>query len=425
MKSLHVSSFSLPDTVGGTQVMLDAFSRSLRARGDEVTVFRHAREGSLPAYGTARGAFGRADVFSVGYDFSDCTSFRMIYRNERIDRIFEAVLEREAPDLVHIHHLTCLSTGILDVARRRNVPTVLSLWDFWLGCPRGQRIQDDLTLCTTFDRATCAKCCARLWPQLFGGDQSDIDALVEYDAWIRDKLEQVDVLTAPSRSTRQVYLDWGVRREIHVVECGLDHTHRSEPRSARREPLRIAYIGSVIPSKGAHVLLEAVQQLEPDSVTLDIHGEICPWHSDRGYGERLRALDRGTHDVTLHGRYEPPDVPRILAGVDVLVVPGLWYETYCLTIREGFLAGIPVVVSRLGAMAEAIEHGQTGLLVEPGDVADLAAALRRLRDEPSLYARLAAAPKPVVRTEAMIDRMLELYREATQRRDDRCGAAER
>jgi glycosyltransferase involved in cell wall biosynthesis len=51
----------------------------------------------------------------------------------------------------------------------------------------------------------------------------------------------------------------------------------------------------------------------------------------------------------------------------VLVVPSLWWETFCLTIREGLMAGVPVVASDLGAMREALDGEEHGLLFRPGD----------------------------------------------------------
>ena len=79
-------------------------------------------------------------------------------------------------------------------------------------------------------------------------------------------------------------------------------------------------------------------------------------------------------------------------------------------IREGFLAGVPVVASGHGAMAEAIEHGVNGLLFAPGDAADLATQLRRLLEEPGLRERLAAHPKQVSAVQENAARHLNLYR---------------
>src|SRR5206468_6511433 len=61
--------------------------------------------------------------------------------------------------------------------------------------------------------------------------------------------------------------------------------------------------------------------------------------------------------VRFHGRYEHHDLPALLAGLDVLVVPSLWWENSPLTVREGALAGLSVVVSQLGGLVEAVEEG--------------------------------------------------------------------
>jgi len=142
-----------------------------------------------------------------------------------------------------------------------------------------------------------------------------------------------------------------------------------------------------------HLLLAAVRRLgDPSSMRLDVWGEVLPFHHDHAYGQRLEALRTGFESVIhLHGRYDNEDVPKILAGFDVVVVPSIWYEAYALTIREAFLTGVPVVTANHGAMAEAVEDGVNGLLFEAGDEESLARVLRRLVDDRQLVERLAGA----------------------------------
>jgi glycosyltransferase involved in cell wall biosynthesis len=137
---------------------------------------------------------------------------------------------------------------------------------------------------------------------------------------------------------------------------------------------------------------------------------VLPFHNDRTYGERLAALRAGMESViTLHGRYENDDLPAILAELDVLVVPSLWYEAFGLTIREAHLAGVPVVTANHGAMAEAVQDGRTGLLFQAGDAASLAAVLRRLADDPGLRARLQGRPEWVRDEREAAAELLGLY----------------
>jgi glycosyltransferase involved in cell wall biosynthesis len=220
--------------------------------------------------------------------------------------------------------------------------------------------------------------------------------LAEYDRHVHETLALPDVVLTPSQFHREAYVRYGVDADrIRVVPCGLPPmpVGQAAPHSGG---LRIGFLGTLIPSKGAHVLLEAYRLLGRPEVALDVWGHWVPYHGDTGYLDRLKttaASMPGT--VQFPGRYGQEDVARILAGLDVLVVPSLWWESFSLVVREGFLAGVPVVASGHGAMAEAIEHGVSGLLFRPGDAADLAAQLRRLLDEPGLRERLAAHPKRV------------------------------
>jgi glycosyltransferase involved in cell wall biosynthesis len=220
-----------------------------------------------------------------------------------------------------------------------------------------------------------------------------------------------DAIVTPSPFHREMYGRYGVDvRKVHVVPYGLPRASFRGLERPRRESLRIGFLGTLIPSKGPHVLLEAYRLLARPHVTLEFHGPWVPFHGDTGYLERLQAAAAaipGT--IRFAGRYDAADVPRILSSLDVLVVPSLWYESYSIVLREGFLAGVPVVASDHGAMAEAIEHGVNGLLFAPGDAADLAAQLRRLIDEPDLAERLAAHPKRVSSIEENAGRHLTLY----------------
>jgi glycosyltransferase involved in cell wall biosynthesis len=70
-----------------------------------------------------------------------------------------------------------------------------------------------------------------------------------------------------------------------------------------------------------------------------------------------------------------------LGDVDLVIVPSIEYETYSLVAHEAMARGIPVVASRVGALPEAIRHGENGLLFEPGSAAELAGILHTLDTE--------------------------------------------
>jgi glycosyltransferase involved in cell wall biosynthesis len=415
VRVLFVTASYLPESVGGVELHVAGLARAVREAGHESVVLARTGRADLPHLELSREDVDGTPVVRLSNTFEDATTLERIYHHEGIADRFEQVLDEIQPDVVHVHHLTCLSIGILERLRRRGVPVVMTLHDFWMGCPRGQRITAGLELCPEIRLEKCVPCLRELWPHLLGRgrapedgaeerDAGDRAALEEYHGSMKRVLNDVDALVTPSDFMRRMFEDYGVRPgRIQVVANGLPTARyaglRQEPRAGG--PLRIGFIGSVLPSKGVHLLVEAVRRLgDPSSMRLDVWGEVLPFHHDRTYGERLEALREGYETViTYHGRYDNDKLPGILAAMDVLVVPSLWYEAFALTIREAFLAGVPVVTANHGAMAEAVEDGVDGLLFEAGDVASLARVLRRLVDEPGL-ARSLSGRAGQVRDEA-------------------------
>ena len=409
MRILFVTAGFLPDCIGGVELHLLGLARFL-AGEHEVMVFARGADPARGEFELHRYEVEGIRVVRLNYLFSDCTSFQMIYRNGTIRSRFEDLLREFRPELVHVHHLTCLSTDLIDAAREAGAKVVMTLHDFWMGCPRGQRMTPELELCTEIDVRRCAKCLPKMWGGWFGAG-NDLEQLEEYHRWIRGLLCRVDRLVTPLASSRKLFVDYGIPGErIQVVENGLEQDSLRGIGRSNRGPFRFGFLGSVLPTKGVHLLLEAFRRLGRDDARLDIHGEILPWHEISDYEEQLKAAARGLEtQVAFHGRYGPAELPAILASFDALVVPSLWFEAFCLTLREGFLAGLPVLVSNLGAMAEGVEDGRTGLLFKAGDPADLAQKMARILDDEELRTRLATAEKKVRSMAENARELLSLY----------------
>ncbi|MFC0864980.1 glycosyltransferase family 4 protein [Sphaerimonospora cavernae] len=165
---------------------------------------------------------------------------------------------------------------------------------------------------------------------------------------------------------------------------------RSPGASGGREPYgRLLFFGIVRPYKGLDLLLRALTQL-PD-VGLTVAGEF--W----GGLEETRALiaELGLSDrVELRPGYvAADDVPGLFAGADALVLP---YRTATASqnVWLGHEHGVPVIATRVGALADNVSDGVDGLLVEPDSVGALAEALKRFY-EPGTPERLRAGVTPV------------------------------
>jgi len=153
-------------------------------------------------------------------------------------------------------------------------------------------------------------------------------------------------------------------------------------------PVRIALIGRLHPQKGHIDMLEALKHI------IDVGRQVHLCLAGEGPDETLlrqRARELGIASaVTFAGVVD--DTLAFMAGIDIVVLPSLW-EGMPNVLLEAMAAGLPIVASRLGGIEELVRHEESALLCEPGNPAELAAALVRLVDDPRLARALALAAR--------------------------------
>ncbi len=334
-------------------------------------------------------------VTRVAYRFEDLRTLDGLYRNPTLDAVFARFLAAHPPfDVAHVHHLTGLSVGILEHLRATQVRTVMTLHDYWMMCPRGQMWHRRGELCATVEPGRCADCLATPFGALLGSDPRA--AVANLHAGALAALRLPDALVVPSVRALPPFVALGVDpASVRVVENAVDVRQLAAvPALAGRapgQPLRIGYLGTLIPSKGLDVLIDAMQRLPAGAASLDVFGNVVPYHGDQGFLTRAFGRLRPQDRVTYHGPYLTPDLCGILTQLECVVAPALWAEAFGLTVREALAAGRPAIVSRIGGLADAVRDGVDGFLVEPGDREGLANALRRLSVEPDLASRMGAA----------------------------------
>ena len=237
----------------------------------------------------------------------------------------------------------------------------------------------------------------------------------------------VTTFLAPSRFMRDRFIRFGVAPErIFLSRYGFDRQPYRQLNRASSPHLRLGFLGSLMVSKAPHVLLEAVRRLPRGSASVDLFGAHCPYHGDDTYRGRLIPLLCDDF-VRARGPIAHERVAEALSSIDVLVVPSIWPENSPLVIHEAFLAGVPVVASRIGGIPEVVDEGRNGLLFQPGDAADLASVLTRLLREPPLLDALRAAIPAVRSIEDDVDFTRAIYethkrRAASQHRERRLAA---
>ncbi len=336
-------------------------------------------------------------------------------RSGIVERFFAEAVAGAAPDIVHFQHLIHFGSLLLPViARSLRTRVVVSLHDYFLLCPEWNLTGPRGRPCgKPFGGADveCLACLARKQERSNGAHLLDLPSyLAERRALAGAALAAADRIIAPSESVRERFREaFGadIAGRIQVIPHG-SVTHPREEREARSSRLVVAFLGYLNAPKGGDVFLEVVRRLKHSSICFQLVG-ACP--------DRRILLEHP--NLEARGAYQAHELPRLLRDVDVVVIPSVASETYCLTLDEAFRAGVPVIASRVGAIPERLVHGRTGLLVEPGDPADLEAAivrverdrelLDRLRSEVSLL-RLTSAEESIAEYE-------EIYRRLAARPD--------
>lgn len=437
-----------PASAGGTETYTLDLARALARRSD-VRVSILAREGDplRAELAIRRERRGDLDVFLVNNTFQACESFEATYRNPALRRAVAYLLDEIRPDVAHVQHLTGLSTEILEELANRRVPVVVTLNDYWLMCHRGQLLDTAGRRCDGPGTDGCDSCIpagAILPPQtwragrrlrdlpLVGTAASLVGRAAEAAPasarrraaslaradHVREMCGYVELFLAPSRTLFDRYLAFGIpAHRLEWIDQGIDAGLCARPRLARPAgaPLRIAFAGSLIASKAPDVLLRAIALLRPGSAALHLLALPAAAQAVDAYASTLEPQLAGAPLATA-GPVPHERIGERLASVDVLVVPSIWIENAPFVIREAFAAGVPVVASNLGGMAEMVRDGVDGLLFAPGDAAALAAQLRRLVDDPAMLDRLRSNIRSVMSIDDDAAQLVDRYRRILARR---------
>jgi glycosyltransferase involved in cell wall biosynthesis len=193
------------------------------------------------------------------------------------------------------------------------------------------------------------------------------------------------VIVLADRTRRLLLADGLPAERVRTIPSGFEPALFAGARDDVLAPLphpRVGYLGRLVEQKRPDLLVRAFGSVTPPA-HLVVVGDGPLAGRVAALAEASPAVDR----ISLRPAAEHSTVPALLASLDVLVLPSA-YEELGSVLVEAMAAGRPVVATRVGGIPEVVEEGRTGLLVPPGDVPALAAALDRVLHEPGLAERL-------------------------------------
>lgn len=346
---------------GGEDEVFEAEARMLEEYGH--AVIRYTR------HNDAINDIGRWDV-----------TCRTLWNRETYAGLRE-LIRQERPAVMHCTNtFPLISPAAYAAARAEGVAVVQGLHNYRLLCPSALFLRDG---------KVCEDCQGRAvaWPGVrhacYRGSRAASAVVAALNAvhrglgtWRRG----VDLYFTLTEFSRRKLVAGGLPADRIVVKPNCVHP---DPGPGDGRGGYVVFVARLSAEKGIDTLLDAWRRLARP-VLLKVIG-------DGPLADRVKAAAAANPRVEYLGRRPLPEVLDVIGGASCLVMPSVWYETFGRTIIEAYAKGTPVVASRLGAMAELVDEGRTGLLFDAGDPDALAAAVDRLLADPAALARMRPA----------------------------------
>lgn len=342
---------------GGEDAVVDAEAALLRRYGHEVEMYRQHND--------ALNRMPRATA-AVTAIWS---------RRSSID--VDALCRGFAPDLIHVHNtFPLISPSLYWAAARRRVPVVQTLHNFRLLCPQAIFLRDG---------KVCEDCIGKLpWRAVMrkcyresAAQSAVITGMLATHRALGTYRERITRYIALNRFAREKYIEGGLPAERFRIKPNFVASSQAPCWDSRRGGL---YVGRLSTEKGLDVLAAAARAAPGVAVDAIGSGPLEDL-ARQSFGSRYLGF------LPLH------EIMERMARAQFLVLPSICYENSPRAIVEAYACGLPVIASRLGALADMVQDGITGLLFNPGDAADLAAKMEWAASHPQQMARMGRAAR--------------------------------
>ena len=343
---------------GGEDLMVDAEEQLLRAHGHEVLRY-HRHNDEVDARQPLR--LLRDSVWS-----------------RRTTADLDALFRSFRPDVLHVHNtLSLISPSVYWAAHRARVPVVQTLHNFRLMCPQALMLREG-RVCTDCVGKVPWRAVAHRCYRESAAQSAAVALTLQTHRLLGTWQDKVTLYIALNAFCRQTFIDGGLPAERIRIKPNFIESPTPPPDGTRDGLL---FVGRLSVEKGIETLVQAAARL-PQGMTVRVAGEGPLGHLT----ERAAGL-------TPLGPLSQPEVLHAMARATALVVPSIWYENFPRTVVEAYAQGLPVIASRMGALADLVEDGKTGLLFNPGDPVDLAAKLQWAQSHPTDMRRMGRAAR--------------------------------
>jgi glycosyltransferase involved in cell wall biosynthesis len=408
MKAIATFSHSHPFySKGGGEIVAYNSFKSQQARGLPAYLYCAVNQALKPDL----------SIFTPGEHLIEFTKNEFIFPARVMDsflfshedrRFFPSIVRQLAQQdigVFHFHHFWNVGTDLIRelMACFPKAKFALTIHEYLAICMRdGQMIRrGNNSLCTQQTDIECHMC----FPNL------DKDHFKARRMFFQDFIQRFDLVISPSSFLAERFVDWGLDKDIVVLENG------QVPRLVPDQPglddetisKKFAFFGQANPFKGLDVFVSAATQIEQQDITFAIYGCTRARFNEQFGSQWDAAIDKIGARLQFLGQYDPEQVCELMQQNGWIVVPSIWWENSPLVIQEAFMAKRPPIVANIGGMREKVEHGVNGLHFSARNSAALADVFRRAGGNAALWRDLSSGIVPPPTIDEMTQSTIELY----------------
>lgn len=409
MKILMVNKFLYPR--GGAESYMLKLGEQLTKLGHEVMYF-----GMYDAQNTVGNSL---HLSTQNMDFHSGSferflyPFKILYSTEAKRKIGR-VLDDFEPDIVHLNNINFqLTPSIFYAIKKRHIPLVQTVHDYQMICPNhlmySFREEQPCTRCVSGSKWNCAR-----YSCIHGSKVKSILGTLEamlYSAWKTYRL--VDLYICPSHFLENKLLSASPLYQGKTYTLHNFINQMEEIGQPVCEQPYIAFVGRLSREKGIDLLAQTAKLLPEYQFAA------------AGNGPDAGMLE-GQQNIRLTGFLNGSELTGMIANAKLLVVPSVCFENCPLSILEAHALGVPVVTMNSGGMAELVDDGVTGTLVQVPDAEHLAAAIRKTVEDEAYYQQLKENCRKyreeILTVDRYCEKLMEQYQNLIAGRKNREGA---
>ena len=305
--------------------------------------------------------------------------------NSSAQQSLRQAIRNHRAELVHFHNtFPLISPAAYYTAHEEGAAVVQTLHNYRLICPGATFYRDG---------KVCEECMGKLgpWAGVLPGCYRNnrmataaVAAMISFHRVRKTWRNQVDVYIALTEFSRSKFIQGGLPADKIIVKPNFVSP---DPGIGDGSGGFALFVGRLTEEKGLTTLLNSWAAVHAQT------GALLKIAGDGPMREQVAKMSEKIGGIEFMGRRPMDEIYTMMGLASALVFPSVWYEGQPRTMIESFAKGTPIVASRLGSMAEIVEHEKTGLLFEAGNSADLAQQMQRILKDDSLRSQMRIAAR--------------------------------